>query len=168
MSLSSPENPEKGSSIRKSAVVTGYFTHGSHASVHKQSQKTTFLEFCCYKFYCPSFGMAYGNPRFSELGNILTKVALEHSRMVLCSPDWEAHGGNEYWQTLLDRLTISSIRLPDEAIYVPLGRRTSIGRPGWGSMLSVADGGLTSNPMGGPRLNSGPDYTTGERWTHPG
>ena len=20
---------------------------------------------CCYKFYCPSFGMAYGNPRFS-------------------------------------------------------------------------------------------------------
>ena len=39
LSLSSPENPEKGSSIRKSAVVTGYFTHGSHASVHKQSQK---------------------------------------------------------------------------------------------------------------------------------
>ena len=22
---------------------------------------------CCYKFYWPSFGMAYGNPRFSEL-----------------------------------------------------------------------------------------------------
>ena len=40
LSLSSPENPEKGSSIRKSAVVTGYFTHGSHASVHKQSEKT--------------------------------------------------------------------------------------------------------------------------------
>ena len=38
---------------------------------------------CCYKFYCPSFGMAYGNPRFSELGKVLTKVALEHSRMVL-------------------------------------------------------------------------------------
>ena len=36
--MSSPENPEKGSSIRKSAVVTGYFTHGSHASVHKQSK----------------------------------------------------------------------------------------------------------------------------------
>ena len=40
LSLSSPENPEKGSSIRKPAVVKGYFTHGSHASVHKQSQKT--------------------------------------------------------------------------------------------------------------------------------
>ena len=39
----------------------------------------------------------YGNPRFSEPGKVLTKVALERSRMVLCSPDWGAHGGNEYW-----------------------------------------------------------------------
>ena len=101
---------------------------------------------CCHKFYRPSFGMAYGNPRFSELGKVLTKVALERSRMVLCSPDWGAHGGNEYWRTLLDRLTITSVQLPDEAIYVPLGRRTPIGKPGWGSMLSVVDGGLTSIP----------------------
>ena len=101
---------------------------------------------CCYKFYWPSFGMAYGNPRFSELGRVLTKVALERSRMVLCSPDWGAHGGNEYWPTLLDRLTISSVRLPDEAICVPQGRKTPIGKPGWGSMLSVVDGGLTSIP----------------------
>ena len=101
---------------------------------------------CSYKFYWPSFGMAYGNPRFSEPQKVLTKVALERSRMVLCSPDWEAHGGNEYWRNLLDRLTISSVRLPDEAIYVPLGRKTPIGKPGWGSMLSVVDGGLTSIP----------------------
>ena len=101
---------------------------------------------CCYKFYWPSFGMAYGNPRFSELGKVLTKVALERSRMVLCFPVWGAHGSNEYWRTLLDRLTISSVRLPDEAIYVPLGRKTPIGKPGWGSMLSVVDRGLTSIP----------------------
>ena len=90
--------------------------------------------------------MAYGNPRFSELGKVCTKVALERSRMVLCSPDWGAHGANEYWRTLLDKLTISSVRLPDEAIYVPLERKTPIGKPGWGSMLSVVDGGLTSIP----------------------
>ena len=60
---------------------------------------------CCYKFYWPSFGMAYGNPRFSELGKVLTKVALERFRVVLCSPDLGAHGGNEYWRTLLDRLS---------------------------------------------------------------
>ena len=101
---------------------------------------------CSYKFYWPSFGMAYRNPRFSELGKILTKVALERSRMVLCSPDWGAHGANQYWRTLLDRLTISSVWVPDEAIYVPLGRKTPIGKPGWGSMLSVVDGGLTSIP----------------------
>ena len=125
---------------------------------------------CSYKFYWPSFGMAYGNPRFSELGKVLTKVALEHSRMVPCSPNWGAHGGNEYWRTLLDRLTISSVRLPDEAIYVPLGRKTPIGKPGWGSMLSVVDGGLTSylHPLGGPGLYSGPGYTTRRRWTHLG
>ena len=103
-------------------------------------------EKCSYKFYWPAFGMAYGNPRFSGLGKVLTKVALERSRMVLCSTDWGAHGGNEYCRTLLDRLTISSVRLPDEAIFVPVRRKTPIGKPGWGSMLSVVDRGLTSIP----------------------
>ena len=41
---------------------------------------------CSYKFYWPSFGMAYGKPRFRELGKVLTKVALERSCMVLCFP----------------------------------------------------------------------------------
>ena len=54
--------------------------------------------------------------------------------------------GQRVLATLLDRLTISSVRLPDEAIYVPLGRKTPIGKPGWGSMLSVVDRGLTSIP----------------------
>ena len=64
--------------------------------------------------------------------------------MVLCSPDWGAQGGNEYWRILLDRLTISSGRLPVEAVYVPLGRKTPIGTPRCGCMLSVVDGGSTS------------------------
>ena len=101
---------------------------------------------CCYKFYRPSFGMAYGNPRFSELGKVSTKVVLERSRMVLCSPDWGAHGGNEYWRTLLNKLTLTSIQLPDDAIYMPRGRKTPIRKPGWGSMLSVVDGGLARVP----------------------
>ena len=105
---------------------------------------------CCYNFYWPSFGMAYGNPRFSELGKVLTKVALERSRMVLCSPNWGAHGGNEYWRTLLDKLTLTSIQLPDDAIYVPLGRKTPIGKPGWGCMLSVVDGSLAPVPWDHP------------------
>ena len=90
--------------------------------------------------------MAYGNPRFSEQGKLLTKVALELSRMVPCVPDWGAHRGNEYWRTLLDKLTLTPIQLPDDAIYVPLGRNTPIGNPRWGSMLSVVDGGLARVP----------------------
>ena len=94
--------------------------------------------------------MAYGNPRFSELAKVPTKVALERSRMVLCSPDLGANGGNEYWRTLLDKLTLTSIPLPDDAIYVPLGRKTSIGKPGWGSMISVVDGSLAPVPWEDP------------------
>ena len=101
---------------------------------------------CCYKFYWPSFGMAYGNRRFSELEKVLTKVALQRSRMVLCSPYWGAHGQKEYWRTSLDKLTLTSIQLPDDAIYVPLGRKTPIGKPGWGSMLSVVDRSLAPVP----------------------
>ena len=97
---------------------------------------------CCYKFYWPSFGMAYGNPRFSELEKVVTKVALERSRMVLCLLYWAAHRGNEYWRILLGRLTITSVELPDEAIHVPLGRKTPIRKPGLGSGC----------PSGNPRV----------------
>ena len=108
---------------------------------------------CCYKFYWPSFGMAYGNPRFSELGEVLTKVALEHSRMVLCSPDWGAPGGNEYWRTLPNRLTISSVWLPDGAIYVPLGRKTPITKTRMGKYAQRGGRGSYPYPLGGPRHN---------------
>ena len=106
---------------------------------------------CCYKFYSPSFGKAYGNPRFSELGKVLTKVALERSRMFLCSPDWGAHGGNEYWRDLLDRLTIRSVPLPDEAIYVPSGAQDAH-RENWMGKYAQRGGRRSYlHPLGGPR-----------------
>ena len=95
---------------------------------------------CCYDFHWPSFEMAYRNSTFSELGNVLTNVAMERSRMVLCSPDWGAHALNEYWRTHLEKLTLTSTQLPGDAIYVPLARKTPIGKPGDGSVLSVLDG----------------------------
>ena len=42
---------------------------------------------CCCKVYWPSFGMAHRNSRFGELEKVVTKVALERSCMVLCSPN---------------------------------------------------------------------------------
>ena len=56
---------------------------------------------CCYKFYWPSFGMAYGNPRFSQLGKVLTKVALERSvwscALLIGEPTGETSTGVLYW-----------------------------------------------------------------------
>ena len=46
----------------------------------------------------------------------------------------------------MDKLTLTSIQLPDDAIYLPLGRKTPIGKPGWGSMLIVVDGSLALVP----------------------
>ena len=46
----------------------------------------------------------------------------------------------------MDKLTLTSIQLPDDAIYVRLGRKTPIGKPGWGSMLSMVDGSLAAVP----------------------
>ena len=73
-------------------------------------------------------------------------MASDCSRMVLCSCDWGAHGENEYWRTLLEKFTLTSIHLPDDAIYVPLGRKTPIGKQGWECMLSVVDWGLAPVP----------------------
>ena len=71
--------------------------------------------------------MAYRNPRLSELENVLTKVALERSCVVLCSPDWGANGVNEYWRTLLDILTLTSVQSPDEPCTYPLAVRRLLG-----------------------------------------
>ena len=97
-------------------------------------------------FTGPLSGWPTGTPGSVNWGKVLTKVALERSRMVLCSPDWGANGGNEYWRTLLDKLTLTSIQLPDDAIYMPLGRKTPIARRGWGSNLRVVDGGVAPVP----------------------
>ena len=43
-------------------------------------------------------------------------------------------------------MTLISIQLPKDAIYVPLGCKTPIKKPGWGSMLSVVDRGLAPVP----------------------
>ena len=46
----------------------------------------------------------------------------------------------------MDKPTLTSIQLPGDAIYVPLGRKTPIEKPGWASMLSVVDGSLAPVP----------------------
>ena len=126
----------------------GYSTEDLNVEL-SASKKQHVLDLYCskgrnysYTLYVLCFRMAYRNARFSELGRVLTKVALEHSPMVLCSPG--ADGGNHCWRCLLERLTLTSTWLPDDAIYAPLGRKTPIWRSGWGGMLSALDGSLAS------------------------
>ena len=33
-------------------------------------------------------GLCYANPPFSQLAKVITKIALEGARVVLCTPDW--------------------------------------------------------------------------------
>ena len=40
-----------------------------------------------YRFYLRSMGLCYANPPFSQLAKVLTKIALEGARVVLCSPE---------------------------------------------------------------------------------
>ena len=62
----------------------------------------------CYKFDWSSFRMAYRNPRFSELGKVLTKVALERGTGVL------------YWRSL-NSPPPSCLTTPSTCLWVARG-----------------------------------------------
>ena len=45
-----------------------------------------------YCFYWTSMGFCYANPPFSHLAMVLTEIALEGARVILCTPDWGTTG----------------------------------------------------------------------------
>ena len=47
-----------------------------------------------YRFYWKLMGLCYANPPFSQLAKVITKIALEGARVVLCGPDWGTTGGS--------------------------------------------------------------------------
>ena len=40
-----------------------------------------------FRFYLKAMGLAYANPPFSLLAKVLTKIAYEGGRVVMCTPD---------------------------------------------------------------------------------
>ena len=72
-----------------------------------------------YRFYWKSMRLCYANPSFSQIAEVLTKMALEGARVVLCTPDSGTTGGHAYWRRLLDRMTVGRSELPNGPIYVP-------------------------------------------------
>ena len=100
-----------------------------------------------YCFYWKSMGLCYASPPFSPLAKVLTEIALEGARVVLCTPDWEARGEHAYWRRLLDRMTVGRTELPNGPIYVPEDCQETMPAPEWGSFLSIVGGSLNPVPL---------------------
>ena len=49
-----------------------------------------------------AMGLVYANPSFSLLAKVLTKIAYEGGRIVMCTPDWGCSGEHAYWRRMLD------------------------------------------------------------------
>ena len=92
-------------------------------------------------------GEAYANPPFSLLAKVLTKIAYEGGRVVMCTPGWGCSGEHAYWRRMLDRMTVGRVQLPDGPIYVPEDSDTAMQAPEWASFLSIVDGSLNPVPL---------------------
>ena len=92
-------------------------------------------------------GLAYANPPFSLLAKVLTKIAYEGGRVVMCTPDWGCSGEHPYRRRMLDRMTVGRVQLPDGPIYVPEDSDTAMQAPEWANFLSIVDGSLNPVPL---------------------
>ena len=100
-----------------------------------------------YRFYWKSMGLCYANPPFSQLAKVLTKIALEGARVVVCTPDWGTTGKHTYWRRLLDCITVGRTELPNGPIYVPEDSQETMPAPEWGSFLSIVESSLNPIPV---------------------
>ena len=100
-----------------------------------------------FRFFWKAMGLAYANPTFSLLAKVLTKIAYERGRVVLCTPDLGVSGEHAYWRRLLDRMTVGRVQLADGPIYVPEDSDTAMQAPEWAGFLSIVDGSLNPVPL---------------------
>ena len=78
--------------------------------------------------------LTYANPPFSHLAKVITKIALQGARVVLCTPDWGTTGEHANWRRLLDCMTVGRTELPEGPIYVPEDSQETMPAPEWGSL----------------------------------
>ena len=100
-----------------------------------------------YRFYWRWMGLCPSNPPFSQLAKVLTKIALEGARVMLCTPDLATTGEHAYWRRLFNRMTVGRTELPNGPIYVPEDFQETMPAPEWGSFLSIVDGSLSPVPV---------------------
>ena len=92
-----------------------------------------------YCFYWKLMALCYANPPFSQLAKVITEIALEGARVVLCTPGLGTTGEHAYWRRLLDRMTVGRTELRNDPIYVPEESQETMPAPEWGSFLSIVD-----------------------------
>ena len=100
-----------------------------------------------YRFYWRSMGSCHASPPFSQLAKVLTKIALEEARAVLCTSDWGTTGEHTFLRRLLDCITVGRTELSNGPIYVPEDSQETMSAPEWGSFLSIVDGSLDPVPV---------------------
>ena len=100
-----------------------------------------------YRFYWRSMGLCYANPPFSQLPNVLTEIALEGARVILCTPDWGTTGEHAHWRRLLDCMTVGGTEPPNGPRYVPEDSQETMPAPEWSSFLCIVDGSLNPVPV---------------------
>ena len=100
-----------------------------------------------FRFFWKAMGLAYANPPLSLLAKVLTKIAYEGGRVVMCTPDWGCSGEHASWRGMLDRMTVGIVPLPDDPIHVPEDPDTAMQAPEWASFLSIVDGSLNPVPL---------------------
>ena len=118
------------------------------------SQQQHIMQLYCSKhlgnaflFFCKAMGLAYANPPFSLLAKVITKIAYEGGRLVMCFPDWGCSGEHAYWRQLLNQMTVRRVQLPHGPIYVPADSDTAMQAPEWASFLAIVDGSLNPVPL---------------------
>ena len=100
-----------------------------------------------FRFFRKAMGLEYANPPFSLLAKVLTKIAYEGDRVVMCTPHWGCTGENAYWRQLLERMTLGGVQLSDGPIYVREDSDTAMQAPEWASFVSIVDGSLNPAPL---------------------
>ena len=64
-----------------------------------------------FRFFWKAMGLAYANPPFALLARVLTKIAYEGGRVVMCTFDWGCSGEHAYWRRMLDPMTVGGVQL---------------------------------------------------------
>ena len=100
-----------------------------------------------FRFFQKAIGLAYDNPPFSLLAEVLTKTAYEGGSVVMCTPDWGCSGEHAYWRQFLDPMTVGRVQLPDGPIYVAEDSDAAMQAPEWANFLSIVDGSLNPVPL---------------------